>query len=416
MLKKNVKFEWTNACTLAFETLKQKLLSPAILKFPDFTKEFILYTDASKIVAGAVLTQTYGDIELPIAYASKSFTKGEKNKSTIEQELTAIHWAITYFRPYLYGRRFTVKTDHRPLVYLFSMTNPSSKLTRMRIELEEYRFFIEYVKGKENVSADALSRICIDSEDLKNLTCLPVQTRNMIRQQMETQLSHKTDTNPYVTEIDQLKAYESINNLDAFNMPKVIFDFDSENVCIQLLTRNLKRIIAQEQIFYKEECSNLQKCLQTLENMATRMKIKKLAMKSDDKLFTIIPQEKFKQECNKILKMLTIIISVPAQIIKDEEKIHNIISENHDEPTGGHIGTRRLLKRIRSKYYWKNMKKSIELYTKQCIKCQQSKQKRKTNETYTQTTTPAKFFDLVSVSIDINQIKKRKQICTDHTV
>jgi len=91
-------------------------------------------TDASKQACGAVLTQNRDGIQLPIAYASRSFTEGENNNSTTEQELAAIHWAITHFRLYIYGKHFTIKTDHRPLTYLFSMTNPSSKLTRMRLK------------------------------------------------------------------------------------------------------------------------------------------------------------------------------------------------------------------------------------------------------------------------------------------
>lgn len=172
-----MKFHWTSECESAFQTLKNQLLSPNILQFPDFNKQFVLITDASKVACGAILVQQYDDVDLPIAYASKAFTKGEYIKSTIEHELTAIRWAITHFRPYLCGRKFIVKTDHRPLVYLFSMTNPSSKLTRMRLELEEYNFEVQYVKGKTNVGADALSRIHIDSETLSNLQILGVETR-----------------------------------------------------------------------------------------------------------------------------------------------------------------------------------------------------------------------------------------------
>ena len=87
---------------------------------------------------------------MPISFASRAFTKGESNKAVIEQELAAIHWAIEYFKPYIYGRKCLVKSDHRPLTYLFAMKNPSSKLTRMRLDLEEYDFEIEYIKGKEN--------------------------------------------------------------------------------------------------------------------------------------------------------------------------------------------------------------------------------------------------------------------------
>jgi len=117
-------------------------MKPTLLQYPDFNKEFCITTDASKQACGAVLTHDYNNTQLPVAYASRSFTKGESNKNITEQELAAIHWAINHFRPYIFGRHFTVKTDHRPLTYLFSMTNPSSKLTRMRLDLEEYDFTV----------------------------------------------------------------------------------------------------------------------------------------------------------------------------------------------------------------------------------------------------------------------------------
>lgn len=142
-------------------------MNPRILKYPDFDREFCITTDASKNACGAVLSQDYKGMQLPIAYASRSFTKGESNKSTIEQELAAIHWAIQYFRPYVYGRKFLMRSDHKPLTYILSMKNPSSKLTRMRLDLEEYDFVVEYIRGKENHAADALSRI--EFTDIRNI-------------------------------------------------------------------------------------------------------------------------------------------------------------------------------------------------------------------------------------------------------
>lgn len=114
MCKKNIKLNWTTECQEAFEYLKYALVQPTLLKYPDFNKEFCITTDASKQACGAVLTQSYDGIDLPVAYASRTFTKGESNKSTTEQELTAIHWAVNYFRPYIYGKYFTIKTDHKP--------------------------------------------------------------------------------------------------------------------------------------------------------------------------------------------------------------------------------------------------------------------------------------------------------------
>lgn len=396
LLKKNVKFVWTDACQHAFESMKMKLLSPQILKFPDFSKPFILSTDASKLACGAVLSQVDDNIEMPIAYASKAFSKCETNKSTIEQELIAIHWAITHFRPYLYGRRFTVKTDHRPLVYLFSMKDPSSKLTHMRLDLEEFCFDIEYVKGKNNVGPDALSRIILDSEDLQSLSILPVQTRSATKKQ-NNQRNETIIPDSCNTETDHLSIYESVNNLDAFNIPKIMFDIRHNKINLQIFTKNLKRVIAHAALFCTNGQIELTNCLQVMNELAKKSNIKMLAMKRDDKIFTLIPLAVFKQACNEILKDIKIVIYVPVQVVKDNDMIQKLISENHDSPTGGHVGTNRLLKRLRSKYYWPNMKNSINSYIKNCFKCIQNKHTYKTNEIFTKTTTPTKCFDTISI-------------------
>lgn len=94
-------------------------MTPRILQYPDLSKPFILTTDASYFACGAVLSQLHDQDDLPVSFASRAFTKGERNKHIIEKELAAIHWAIMHYKPYLYGRNFIVRTDHRPLIYLF---------------------------------------------------------------------------------------------------------------------------------------------------------------------------------------------------------------------------------------------------------------------------------------------------------
>lgn len=162
LTRKNVEFIWTEDCEKSFQLLKKDLCSPRILQYPDFTKDFLVTVDASNFACGAVLSQNFNGEDLPICFISKSFQKGELNKPIIEKELLAIHFAITTSRPYLYGKSFTVRSDHKPLIYLYNMKKPASKLTRVRLELEEYDFVVEYIRGKENVTADALSIISID--------------------------------------------------------------------------------------------------------------------------------------------------------------------------------------------------------------------------------------------------------------
>jgi Reverse transcriptase (RNA-dependent DNA polymerase). len=142
-----------------FELCKNLLINEPILQYPNFAEPFILTTDASNYALGAVLSQGKIGTDLPVAYASRTLSESEVNYSTIEKELLAIVWATKYFRPYLFGRKFKIVTDHRPLQWLFSLKEPNSKLVRWRLKLEEFEYEIIYKKGSLNKNADALSRI-----------------------------------------------------------------------------------------------------------------------------------------------------------------------------------------------------------------------------------------------------------------
>lgn len=145
-----------------FEHCKNLLCNDPILQYPDFQKPFIITTDASNVALGAVLSQGPLGSDRPICYASRTLSKSEQNYSTIERELLGIVWALKYFRPYVYGRKFKVVTDHKPLTWLFSVKDPCSKLIRWRLRLEEYDYEVVYKKGSQNSNADALSRIEIN--------------------------------------------------------------------------------------------------------------------------------------------------------------------------------------------------------------------------------------------------------------
>lgn len=158
LLKKNVEFNWKNEQQLAFENLKKALTSAPILAYPDFTKPFLLTCDASNQAISAILSQGPIGSDRPIAYASRTLNKAESNYSVTEKECLAIIFGTKTFRPYLYGRTFTIITDHKPLQWLFNCKDPGSRLVRWRLKLEEYNYDIKYKKGKINANADALSR------------------------------------------------------------------------------------------------------------------------------------------------------------------------------------------------------------------------------------------------------------------
>jgi len=159
LLKKDIKFAWGDAHQYAFEKLKNILTREPILQYPDFKKEFLLTTDASNYALGCVLSQGEVDKDKPIAYASRVLNTSEINYSTIEKECLGIVFGIKHFRPYLWGKRFKIITDHRPLVWLFHVSDMNSRLARWRILLQEFEYEIIYKPGSENGNADALSRI-----------------------------------------------------------------------------------------------------------------------------------------------------------------------------------------------------------------------------------------------------------------
>ena len=171
LLCKNTRFLWDSDCDNAWSQIKNHLISAPILSCPDFTKEFILQTDASNFGLGAVLSQQHESGEKVICYLSRSLTRQERNFSTTEKELLALLWAIEKLRPYLEGTEFTAITDHYSLLWLNQLENPSGRLARWSVRLQQYKFKILHRKGKEHVVPDALSRAVpvVDSVDVDHV-------------------------------------------------------------------------------------------------------------------------------------------------------------------------------------------------------------------------------------------------------
>lgn len=275
------------------------------------------------------------------------------------------------------------------------MKDPSSKLTRLRLDLEEFNFDIVHVSGKENVVPDALSRIEVDSEQLKNLSVLPVQTRSMTKKKNPEYDNYQKNN---AMETDHLRVYDSVNNLDAFNLPKLIFEYEDNVVIIRITNKNMKNVFALAQFHCNYmPIEQLELCIKDIENMANILKINKLAIPNNNMIFKLVTVQIFKEVCNRILRKINIIIYTPAQIITDQESINKLIKDYHDTPTGGHVGVSRLYKRLRSNYYWNNMLNTIKLYVKNCIKCTHNKHSKHTREILMKTETPIKCFDSISI-------------------
>jgi hypothetical protein len=205
LLKKNTPYVWDDKTDKAFNTLKESLTTEPLLRYPDFTRPFVLTTDASNEAIGAILSQGAIGKDPPIAFASRTLNSAEKNYPTIEKELLAIVWGCKHFRQYLYGRKFTIVTDHRPLTWIFSVKDPSSRLLRWRLRLEEYDYEVVYKKGSENRNADALSRIHVTtrvSEDEDN--------KPRVSQEDKARILREMHENPTGGHLGMNRTYERI--------------------------------------------------------------------------------------------------------------------------------------------------------------------------------------------------------------
>lgn len=158
LLRKNQRFLWDEYCDTALTNIKEHLVSAPILTCPDFNIPFIVQTDASGFGIGAVLSQTIEGHEHVICYISRSLTRQERNFSVTERECLAVLWSIEKLRPYLEGSRFTVVTDHHSLVWLNNLQQPTGRLCRWAVKLQQYDFEIIHRKGKEHIVPDTLSR------------------------------------------------------------------------------------------------------------------------------------------------------------------------------------------------------------------------------------------------------------------
>ncbi|XP_072015789.1 uncharacterized protein [Amphiura filiformis] len=152
------KIEWGDSQARAFQTLKTKLTRSPILPLPDLKKEFVIRTDASDNGIGAVLMQECMGILFPVYYISKKLKKCERAYSTMEKECLAIVWAVQKLSTYLYGKEFTVQTDHQPLSCIKRSKIANGRIMRWALTLQPYRYRVEVIKGSQNIGADYMSR------------------------------------------------------------------------------------------------------------------------------------------------------------------------------------------------------------------------------------------------------------------
>ena len=433
LLKKDKPFIWSEEQQTAFETLRDILLSPIILQYPDFTKDFIVTTDASNHSVGAILSQGEIGQDLPISYASRTLNSAEGNYNTTEKELLAIIWAVKHFRPYIYGRKFKIVTDHRALTWLFNVKDPGSKLIRWRLQLEEYDYQIVHKPGRVNSNADCLSRIPIHSieHDIIKETYTDYinfylnedepkmhnfsETDNLLFDSKNTHIAYPTsidlsDENPF--SIDALTKSDEIDSL--LSEPKQIYQIYTTKTKNQSIFHCMTKYNHYDNASYKD----IFLTLQNLREKIINDKISTIHLPNFENQFDKLSFDKIKQIIKYLFRDLKINIIICHNKITNpnESQIPIILKENHDSPAAGHCGIARMYTRLKSKYKWQSMKRDVENYIRNCKSCQINKTARKKQKApLVITTTSTHAFQRVAmdiVGILPETVNKNKYILT----
>ena len=187
LLEKDQPFIWSEECQKAFDTLKEKLITPPIISHFIPGLPIILYTDACGYAIGGILAQLKEGKEHVIAYISKSLTKEQMKYSVCELEALAILWSIQKLRHYLYGAKFTIKTDNHSLCYLMKMKDVSGRLARWSLILQGYDFDIAYKSGKLHTNCDCISRYPFEKPDpdIDDFAMLLIEDLNIAEKQQK---------------------------------------------------------------------------------------------------------------------------------------------------------------------------------------------------------------------------------------
>ena len=157
LLKNDTDFRWSPSHQTAFENIKQSFYREVSLTYFDPDKGTVIQVDASLFGLGSALVQA----DKVIAFSSRALTDTEKRYANIQREILAVVVACKKFHSYIFGKKFTVKSDHKPLelIHLKNLTAAPPRLQRMLLRIQGYDMTIKYKPGTEILLADPMSRL-----------------------------------------------------------------------------------------------------------------------------------------------------------------------------------------------------------------------------------------------------------------
>ena len=315
--KKNARFEWTTECQEAFEELRRKLTTAPVVSLPRDEGEYRLDTDASNWAIGAVLSQVQDGEEKVIAYGSRLYSKAETQYCTTRKELLAVVFFTKYYKQYLLGRKFLIRTDHAALQWLRRTPDPVGQQARWLEQLATFEFDIIHRPGIKHANADGVSR----------LPC---------RQCGKSGTDEEVDLVAPVT-IEESELWTPAFLKEEQSKDPEVSEF-----------RDLMLQFPDRKPFWSE-LEGLLESTKILWTMWTEIRV------IEDVLYRITTDPVTQEERKQLV--------VPVALR------HRLIRMVHEGMTGGHAGFARTKDQVRRRAYWPGWTKSVELYVKSCGPC-----------------------------------------------
>ena len=373
------KFRWEPDQDQAFQDIKTLLTQAPVLALPNRHDPFILDTDASDKAIGAEIIQVQEGVERVIAYGSMALSAEQRAYCTTRKELLAVVRFTRQYRHYLLGRQFTVRTDHNSLTWLLNFKDPQGQLARWIEELSQYDMIIRHRPGKKHGNADALSRIPDEMEfcpfyrfgfEISTLPCggcsycqraqknwgefvesvdeaVPLSNKSSARNQQVCKVAW--DDAPCISNHLQIDMNQEIPEITVYSLSAngdVTTDFHAE----QGKDADLKILIA----WFTQTTSP-----------------------TEAELFLASPTAKYYWLNKDLFEFRNGILwehqGRRRRLVVPMVMQPHILEACHNLPSVGHQGEDRTRERVKERYFWHGLTKSVKQFVQSCEVCNRQK-------------------------------------------
>ena len=354
LTEKNQPFVWGQDAERVFQKLKITLVQPPILSFP---KEgtFILDTDASGVAIGAVLSPKQDGVEKVIAYFSRSLDGTQRQYCLTRRELLAVIKSLDHFNPYLYGRKFVVRTDHSSLRWLVNFKHPEGQVARWLQKIQQYDFYVEHRPGKQHFNADALSRRPCLSDRCR--PCDRAESKERAARELDSSVTEKeVPIDKYAVRVCTARASTAtaeaaeLDELTNVASMQEIIDAQKGDSNIGPIIRWMMEGNGRPEWTSVSACSEVSKIYWAQWDS--------LVMKQD------ILYRKWESTDGKEAKL---------QLIVPKSLREEILTQLHNHPTAGHFGVTKTMQRVKSRFYWPYCRKDVQMWCARCALCSSKK-------------------------------------------